>query len=70
MFMCIHLFMHATYMNMYYSCRSSILGNKTRPMIVMGADVTHPAPRETEKPSIAAVSSVIYVHANVVGRLL
>ena len=40
--------------------RSSMLGSRNKPIIVMGADVTHPAPGEGKKPSIAAVSEYYY----------
>ena len=37
--------------------RSSVLGKRKRPVIVMGADVTHPAPG-SKRPSIAAVRTL------------
>ena len=47
--------------------RSSILGRDKRPVIVMGADVTHPNPGSS-KPSIAAVSGFVGVKCVVLPR--
>ena len=42
-----------------------MLGPKKRPVIVMGADVTHP-PSKTDKPSIAAVRMQLFSLNNII----